>query len=73
MAVAAYYSMLGDVENAMGLIEKAAAENSYQVRYVYADPIWDSLRNEPRYKELVKQLGLSQNTEAQEPTRKPDI
>lgn len=59
MAVATYHSMLGELPETLDLLEQAAAERNYQARYVFADPIWDSVRNEPRYLKLVRDLGLS--------------
>ena len=58
VALATYYSMLGDAENTLRLLEQGAAENSDQMRFVYADPIWDSVRREPRYQQLIQSLGL---------------
>jgi DNA-binding winged helix-turn-helix (wHTH) protein/TolB-like protein len=59
MAIASYYSMLGDVEKTISLLEQAVAENSDQVKFLFADPIWDSVRREPRYRQLVREIGLS--------------
>lgn len=68
-AVATYYSMLGDAENALRLLEQGAAENSDQMRYVYADPIWDPIRREPRYQKLIQSLGLGDGNTVDTPTR----
>lgn len=69
MAIASYYSMLGDAEMTLSLLEQAVAEKSDQVKFIYADPIWDSVRREPRYKQLVREIGLSTNADPDVPTR----
>jgi hypothetical protein len=40
-------------------------ENAYRVRdpfvmpFIKVDPVYDSLRHEPRFQEIVKKMGLS--------------
>lgn len=58
-AVATYHSMLSEVPETLDLLEQAARERHYQIRFVYADPIWNSVRNEPRYLKLVQDIGLA--------------
>ena len=59
MAIAAYHSLLSEIPETLDLLEQAAREKHYQVRYLHADPIWDSVRTEPRYIKMVTDLGLA--------------
>jgi DNA-binding winged helix-turn-helix (wHTH) protein/TolB-like protein/tetratricopeptide (TPR) repeat protein len=68
-AIASYYSMLGDAEKTLSLLEQAVAEKSDQVKFLYADPIWDSVRREPRYRQLIREVGLSISADPEGPTR----
>ena len=49
---------LGDKEDALTWLEKEVADRS-ELASVYAiDPYLDDLRNEPRFKAMLKQLNL---------------
>ena len=52
------YAGLNDKENALKWLEKAYEEKSGSVRYLKMEPRLQNLRNEPRYSELMKKIGL---------------
>ncbi len=53
----AYYVALGDKDKAFVLLNKRADEGA-KLRNVKIDPRLDSLRDDPRYEELVRRVGL---------------
>jgi len=55
---AVLYAGLGDKPGAIDLLEKAYAAHDLQMQFLKSDPHYDSLRSEPRFKELVKRVGL---------------
>jgi tetratricopeptide (TPR) repeat protein len=54
--VARIYAALGDHAQALAYLERAQKEYGYVQRL--RDPAWDSLRKEPRFLSLRKQMGL---------------
>jgi serine/threonine-protein kinase len=52
------YMGLGDRDQAFAWLEKARDERSDFVRFVKVDPLFDPLRSDPRFAELVKSVGL---------------
>src|ERR1700690_704721 len=49
---------LGDNERAIEYLEKSYEEHSHWLIYLHMDPRMDDLRNEPRFQELLKRVGL---------------
>jgi len=49
---------LGDADQALDWIEKGVAERAGDAVGLKANPVWDDLRSEPRFVELVKKIGL---------------
>ena len=56
--VAEIYLGLGDKEQTLNWLEKAFKSRNDRLVYLAVDPIADPLRNEPRFKELLKRIGL---------------
>ena len=52
------YIGLGDKEQAMTLLEKALADRSMLLTFLKVDPEFDSLRSDPRFKDLIRRAGL---------------
>jgi TolB-like protein/DNA-binding winged helix-turn-helix (wHTH) protein len=57
-AIAREYVFLGDKEAALDWLEKAAEWRRYHLAFLKADPLFDPLRGEPRFRELLRRIGL---------------
>ncbi len=56
--IAAIYAGLGDKDQAFAWLEKAYADRSWYMTSLKVDPKFDSLRFDPRFKDLVRRVGL---------------
>jgi eukaryotic-like serine/threonine-protein kinase len=56
--IAGDYVLLGEKDRAFSWLEKAYREKSGFVAYIKSAPIFDSLRSDPRYADLLKRMGL---------------
>jgi len=56
-AIAIQYSMAGDYFNAMSWLEKAWEEHNPNMPYLLS-PIFEELRDDPRYREIARKMGL---------------
>lgn len=56
--IASIYATLGDKENAFKELEKSYIAHDFYMRRLKVDPFWDPLRDDPRYKDLLKRIGL---------------
>jgi TolB-like protein/Tfp pilus assembly protein PilF len=52
------YIALGDKERALAELEKSFEERSFYLPFLQVDPFMDPLRDDPRFKSLVKRVGL---------------
>ena len=52
------YAFLGDKEKALEHLERAYENRAFMLAWVKADPIFDSVRSEPRYQAVLKKMGL---------------
>jgi TolB-like protein/Tfp pilus assembly protein PilF len=57
--LAALYAALGDKEAAFASLNKAYDEHDLQLQFLKVDPSYDPLRDDPRYRELMKKVGLA--------------
>jgi TolB-like protein/Tfp pilus assembly protein PilF len=55
----ALYAALGEREQAFASLEKAYAAHDLQLGYLGSDPSFDSLREDPRFKDLMRRVGLT--------------
>ena len=56
--VAGIYAALGDKDKAFAELEKAFVERDWDLHRLKVDPLMDSLRGDPRFKEMLKRLNL---------------
>jgi hypothetical protein len=56
--LAVAYAGLGQKEQALSSLERAYAAHDLQMQFLGADPHYDTLRSEPRFKELMRKVGL---------------
>ncbi len=57
--VALLYVRLGEREQALARLLRAAADHNIYVTSLNAEPLWDSYRNDPRFIALVRRVGLT--------------
>jgi serine/threonine-protein kinase len=58
--LAILYGALGDKEAAFQSFEKAFAEHDLQLQFLKVDPAYDPLRDDSRYQDLIRRVGLPQ-------------
>lgn len=56
--LAALYAALGDKEGAFASLYKAYEDHDLQLQFLKVDPSFDPLRDDPRYPELMRNVGL---------------
>ena len=56
--IALVHAWMGETDKALDWIEKAHDERTPWMSFVKVDPIWDPLRNEPRFQAIVMKIGL---------------
>ncbi len=56
--IAIVYGELGDLNRAFEYLDRAYAEDPGNLAYMRTDPTADSLKNDPRFAELMRKLGL---------------
>jgi TolB-like protein/DNA-binding winged helix-turn-helix (wHTH) protein/Flp pilus assembly protein TadD len=56
--IAALYSLLGEKDQAMFWLEKAYRHRSPMVEFLKEDSDFDNLRSDPKFRELVRRIGL---------------
>jgi hypothetical protein len=54
------YASLGDKDQAFAWLEKAYAEKADSLQYIKVKFAVDALRTDPRYADLLRQMGLPQ-------------
>lgn len=52
------HAFLAEKENALDNLEKAIERKSFMLAFVKADPVFDSLRGEPRFHEVLRKMNL---------------
>lgn len=57
-AIAVVYAGLGDRERALSALEAAYRERSHWLVWLKRDPRWDEIREQPRFRDLVRRVGL---------------
>ena len=60
LGLSRFYAYLGDNEEALKWLAVAAEKpQSFWTPYLNVDPVYDPLRSDPRFKEIISRLGLS--------------
>ncbi len=62
MCFALVYAGLGDNDQALAALERAYRERSDFLLVLKVDPLFDGLRSDPRFEDLLRRIGLSANT-----------
>ena len=58
--VAVVYAGLGEKSQTFDALERAYAQRSGSLAFINADPFCKDLRSDPRYKDLLRRIGLSE-------------
>jgi eukaryotic-like serine/threonine-protein kinase len=58
--LARIYTGLGEKDQAFNWLEKAAQERYSSMVWLRVDPLWDPLRSDPRFADLLRRVGLPQ-------------
>jgi TolB-like protein/DNA-binding winged helix-turn-helix (wHTH) protein/Tfp pilus assembly protein PilF len=58
LAIAGYYAMLGNANQAVKWIEKGYEEHSSAISYLTVRPEFDGIRSDPRFRYWIRVLGL---------------
>ena len=58
--IAAIYAGLGELDQALAWLEKAAEERAFHLVYLKVRPEFAPLRSDPRFAELTRRVGLAQ-------------
>src|SRR5215813_9673984 len=58
-SIASLYATLGEKDRAFEWLEKVYQERNYYVVFLNVDPTLDSLRDDPRFTDLLKRIGLN--------------
>jgi len=58
-SIAAAYLRLGEKDNAVTWLEKAYEERDPELAWARVEPVWDGLRSEPRFVDLMRRMGFS--------------
>lgn len=56
--LATFYAELGDKDHAFAQLDRAIAENDQYIGFVKVDPFMKTLQDDPRYREILKKVGL---------------
>jgi len=56
--IAAIYADLGEKDQMFNWLEKGYEERDMRLVFLKVEPIWDSVRSDPRFKALLKKVGL---------------
>jgi tetratricopeptide (TPR) repeat protein len=52
------YAALGDLDHAFEYLERALVERDGDLIFLRIDSLWDNLRSDPRYADLLRKMGL---------------
>jgi TolB-like protein/tetratricopeptide (TPR) repeat protein len=58
IGIAAEYADAGEPDKAMAWLEKAYSAHTPQVLHIAANPAFDSMKNDPRFRDLLRRVGI---------------
>jgi Flp pilus assembly protein TadD len=56
--IAVAYNAMGETEKALDYVEKGFSDRDVRMVFLKVEPQWDSLRSEPRFVDLIKQMKI---------------
>ncbi|HTE91017.1 MAG TPA: winged helix-turn-helix domain-containing protein [Terriglobales bacterium] len=60
VAMAFTYSSLGNKDRAFAWLDKAVAQRNWCIIYLKLDEVWNPVRSDPRFSDLLRRVGLPQ-------------
>jgi Tfp pilus assembly protein PilF len=60
MHMALFHTHLGDREQALRWLDRARERRDFLLPFVNVDPVYDDLRPDPRFREIVRRVGLAE-------------
>jgi serine/threonine protein kinase/Tfp pilus assembly protein PilF len=57
--MAAAYVGLGEKDQALAWLERAHQERDFWLRLLKVDPVWDSIRSDPRFADILRRIGFA--------------
>jgi TolB-like protein/DNA-binding winged helix-turn-helix (wHTH) protein/Flp pilus assembly protein TadD len=69
--LAPVYAVLGRKDQAIAMLQEACAEHSNAVMTIKVDPVYDPLRSDPRFQDLLRRVGLADGGTTGRGTAKP--
>jgi DNA-binding winged helix-turn-helix (wHTH) protein/TolB-like protein/Tfp pilus assembly protein PilF len=58
LALARYYSITGEKEKCLRALEKARVAKIFTIPFVAVDPLWETLRDEPDFQNVLRRMNL---------------
>ena len=71
--IAQIYAVLEDKDHAISRLEQAFKERDGQLTYMKVDPVFDEIRSDPRFQDLVRRIGFPQLSANPHENADPDI
>jgi DNA-binding winged helix-turn-helix (wHTH) protein/TolB-like protein len=59
LTLARYYSVVGNKEMAVDALARALESKTFILPFIAVDPLWDPLRSEPRFRDVLQKMNLS--------------
>ena len=56
--VARGHVALGDFDTALALLDTATNSAAWRFQYLKSDPVWEPIRSDPRFEEVLRKIGL---------------
>lgn len=58
MGVARSYAFLGEIDSALGMLKRAAADRDPGLEMIKVDPFFSIVRQEPRFEAVLRRIGV---------------
>jgi Tfp pilus assembly protein PilF len=58
LGLSKYFAITGEKEKSLTALEKAYEAKSFVIPFVGVDPLWDPVRDDVRFKEIVRRMNL---------------
>ncbi len=55
------YAALGDADSAFEWMEKAYERRSMRITWIRVNPVFDPLRSDPRFQDLLRRIGFPES------------